>query len=160
MAQIHTKSRIKAYPFNDYKNALPVENGMVIFDFENQSCKLIDHNPKKYRFNYTIPIKYDSLVTNTTICDMLKDYTDTPDKLIQIPVQSFMQAMGHGPYKRTYLIYGKKNSGKTTFVELMEHIVGHDGFCDISLDKISQRFQIASLERKLLNLHDDMGTLH
>lgn len=39
----------------------------------------------------------------------------------------------------------------------MEHIVGHDGFCDVSLDKISQIFQIASLEGKLLNLHDDMG---
>jgi hypothetical protein len=96
MAQIRTKTRIKAYPFNDYKNALPVENGIVIFDVENQSCKLIDHNPTKYRFNYTIPIKYDSLVTNTTICDMLKDYTDTPDKLIQIPAQSFMQAMVMG----------------------------------------------------------------
>jgi len=42
-------------------------------------------------------------------------------------------------------------------VELMEHIVGSDGFCDISLDKINQRFQIAVLEGKLLNLHDDMG---
>jgi phage/plasmid-associated DNA primase len=157
MAQIRTKSRVNGYPFNDYKNALPVENGIVIFDFENQSCKLIDHNPTKYRFNYKISIKYDSLVTNSTICDTLKNYTDTPDKLIQIPAQSFMQAMGHGPYKRAYLVYGKKNSGKTTFVELMERIVGHDGFCDISLDKISQRFQIASLEGKLLNLHDDMG---
>jgi phage/plasmid-associated DNA primase len=88
---------------------------------------------------------------------MLKDYTDTPDKLIQILAQCFMQAMGHGPYKRAYLIYGKKNSGKTTFIELMECMVGHDGFCDVSLDKISQRFQIASLEGKLLNLHDDMG---
>jgi phage/plasmid-associated DNA primase len=157
MAQIRTKSRINAYPFNDYKNALPVENGVIIFDFENQSCKLIDHNPTKYRFNYKIPIKYDSGVTNTIISDMLKDYTDTPDKLIQIPAQSFMQAMGHGPYKRAYLIYGKKNSGKTTFIELMECMIGQDGFCDVSLDKISQRFQIASLEGKLLNLHDDMG---
>jgi phage/plasmid-associated DNA primase len=157
MAQIRTKSRTKAYPFNDYKNALPVENGIIIFDLENQSCKLIEHNPTKYRFNYTIPVKYDNLVTNTTICDMLKGYTDTPDKLVQIPAQSFMQAMGHGPYKRAYLIYGKKNAGKTTFVELMECMIGHDGFCDISLDKINQRFQIASLEGKLLTLHDDMG---
>lgn len=44
MAQIRTKTRIKAYPFNDYKNTLPVENGIVIFDVENQSCNLIDQN--------------------------------------------------------------------------------------------------------------------
>ena len=97
------------------------------------------------------------MVKNTRIDDLLQGYADTPDKLIQIPAQSFMQAMGHGPYKRAYLIYGKKNSGKTTFFGLMERIVGHDGFCDISLDKINQRFKIASLEGKLLNLHDDMG---
>ncbi len=157
LAQIRTKSRVNTYPFNGYKNALPVENGILIFDFENQLCKLIDHNPTKYKFNYKIPIKYDSSAKNTIIDDMLKEYTDTPDKLIQILAQCFMQAMGHGPYKRAYLIYGKKNSGKTTFVELMEHIVGSDGFCDVSLDKISQRFQLASLEGKLLNLHDDMG---
>ncbi len=157
MAQIRTKSRTHVYPFNEYKNALPVENGIVIFDFENKACKLIDHNPAKYKFNYKIPIKYDSGVRNTIIYDMLKEYTDTPDKLIQILAQSFMQAMGHGPYKRAYLIYGKKNSGKTTFIELLEYMIGQDGFCDVSLDKISQRFQIASLEGKLLNLHDDMG---
>jgi phage/plasmid-associated DNA primase len=153
-----TEQSVKYFQFHKtFKNALPVENGIVIFDFENQSCKLIDHNPTKYKFNYKIPIKYDSVVKNTIISDMLKGYTNTPDKLIQILAQRFMQAMGHGPYKRAYLIYGKKNSGKTTFFELMECRVGHDGFCDVSLDKISQRFQIASLEGKLLNLHDDMG---
>jgi len=157
MAQIRTKSRVNVYPFNNYKNALPVENGVVIFDFDLGKCECIDHDPKLYRFNYKIPIKYDSSIKNTIISDMLKGYTETPYKLIQILAQSFMQSMGHGPYKRAYLIYGKKNSGKTTFVELMEHIVGSDGFCDVSLDKINQRFQIASLEGKLLNLHDDMG---
>ncbi len=157
MAQIRTKSRVNVYPFNDYKNALPVENGIVTFDFDSGKCECIDHDPKLYKFNYKIPIKYDSSVKNSIIYDMLKGYTETPDKLIQILAQSFIQSMGHGPYKRAYLIYGKKNSGKTTFVELMEHIVGSDGFCDVGLDKINQRFQMASLEGKLLNLHDDMG---
>ena len=83
---------------------MPVENGIIIFDFENHSCKLIDHNPTKYKFNYQIPIKYDSEVANTTIGDILNTYTDTPDKLIQILAQCFMQAMGHGPYKRAYLM--------------------------------------------------------
>jgi hypothetical protein len=67
MAQIRTKSRVNAYPFNDYKNALPFQNGIVIFDFENLSCKRIDHNPTKYKFNYKIPIKFDRGLTNTII---------------------------------------------------------------------------------------------
>jgi phage/plasmid-associated DNA primase len=157
LAQIRTKTRVHFYPFNDYKNALPVENGIVVFDFEAGKCELIDQDPEVYKFNYKIPVKFDRTVENTVIYDMLKEYTDSPIELIEIPAQAFMQAMGHGPYKRAYLIYGEKNSGKTTFIELLESLVGDDGFCDVSLDKLAQRFQIASIEGKVLNMHDDMG---
>lgn len=157
LTQIRTKTRVYIYPFNDYKNALPVENGIVTFDFEAGTCELIDPDPEVYKFNYKIPVKFDRTVNNTVIYDVLKGYTDNSIELIQVPAQAFMQAMGHGPYKRAYLIYGEKNSGKTTFIELLEHLVGDDGFCDVSLDKLTQRFQIASTEGKVFNMHDDMG---
>jgi len=157
LTQIRTKARVHVYPFNDYKNALPVENGIVIFDFDAGACELIDHDPSKYKFNYKIPTKYDPTVKNTVIYDMLKGYTGNPSELIQIPAQAFMQTMGHGPYKRAYLIHGEKNSGKTTYIEGLEILVGDECFCDVSLDKLNQRFQIASIEGKVLNMHDDMG---
>ena len=157
LTQIRAKSRVHVYPFNDYKNALPVDNGIVIFDFDNKTCELIDHDPGIYKFNYKIPVKYDPTIKNTVIYDMLKGYTDNPTELIQIPAQAFMQTMGHGPYKRAYLIHGEKNSGKTTFVEVLEYLVGDECFCDVSLDKLNQRFQIASIEGKVLNMHDDMS---
>lgn len=157
LTQIKMKTREHDYPFNDYKTALPVENGVVIFDFESGTCELIDHDPENYKFNYMLPVRFDPAIRNTVIYDILKGYTENLIELIQIPAQAFMQAMGHGPYKRAYLIYGEKNSGKTTFIELLEYLVGGDGFCDVSLDKLNQRFQIASLEGKLLNMHDDMG---
>lgn len=157
LTQIRTKTRVHVYPFNDYKNALPVDNGIIIFDFEAGTCELIDHDPKEYKFNYKIPVKHDQNVNNSVIDEMLSIYTENPRTLIQIPAQAFMQTMGHGPYKRAYLIHGEKDSGKTTFIELLEYLVGDEGFCDVSLDKLTQRFQIASIEGKVLNMHDDMG---
>lgn len=157
LTQIRTKTRVHTYPFNDYKNALPVENGIIIFDFEAGACNLIEHDPSIYKFNYKIPVKYDPEVKNTVIYDILTGYTENPAELIQIPAQGFMQTMGHGPYKRAYLIHGEKDTGKTTFVGLLECLVGDDCFCDVSLDKLTQRFQIASIEGKVLNMHDDMG---
>jgi len=157
LTQIRTKTRVYSYPFNNYKNVLPVENGVIVFDFEAETCELIDSDPEVYKFNYKIPVKFDRAVKNTILYDMLKGYTDNPVELVQIPAQAFMQAMGHGPYKRAYLIYGEKNSGKTTFIELLECLLGNEGFCDVSLDKLTQRFQIASIEGKVLNMHDDMG---
>jgi Predicted ATPase len=157
LTQIRTKTRVHDYPFNNYKNALPVANGIVLFDFETGTCELVDNDPDIYKFNYQIPVAYNPDVKNSVINDILKGYTENPTVLIQIPAQAFMQAMGHGPYKRAYLIHGEKDSGKTTFVELLECLVGKEGFCDVSLDKLTQRFQIASIEGKLLNLHDDMS---
>lgn len=157
LTQIRTKTRVHDYPFNNYKNALPVANGIILFDFETGTCELVDNDPDTYKFNYQIPVAYNPDVKNTIIHDILNGYTENPTVLIQIPAQAFMQAMGHGPYKRAYLIHGEKDSGKTTFVELLECLVGKEGFCDVSLDKLTQRFQIASIEGKLLNLHDDMS---
>lgn len=165
MIQVRTKSRVFEYPFNNYRNVLPVENGCLVFDFDNGKCWLESHNPETYKFNYKVPMIYDSEIQNDVYLDMFRAYTlnekepekDNSDRLLMIPAQSFMQAMGHGPYKRATLIYGKKNSGKTTFIDLLEDCVGKSGFCDVSLDKIAQRFQLASLEGRLLNMHDDMG---
>lgn len=39
----------------------------------------------------------------------------------------------------------------------IENFIGTDGFSDIGLDEINERFQIARLEGKLMNLHDYMG---
>lgn len=157
MAQITTLSRVYEYPFNRDINKLPVENGVIVFNFENKTVELVAHDPDKYKFNYIIPVKFVRDSTNEVIYNIYKEYVDNPETLIQMVAQSLMQAMGHGPYKRAYLIYGKKNSGKTTFMEGIEDFIGIDGFSDVGLDEINARFQIASLEGKLLNLHDDMG---
>jgi phage/plasmid-associated DNA primase len=164
MTQIETKTRVHDYPFNDYLDALPVENGVIVFDFESETCKLEDHDPEKYRFNYQIPVKYDPDLKNTVIYEVFKEYTKDPSNpytdnakiLVQIPAQAFMQAMGNGPYKRAYLVYGVPNTGKTTFLNILQELVGKDGFHTISLAQINQRFQAAELEGKLFNLHDDM----
>lgn len=158
IAQIQTKSRSYAYPFNNHKNSIPVENGVLIFDFENGKCKLVEHDPKLFRFNYKIPVSYNQNNKNEKILNgLLKEYMDNPIVLIEIFAQSFMQAMGYGPYKRAYFIYGVKNTGKTTYIDLLQNLVGVGMTTDISFEQFNQRFQTASLEGKLFNLHDDVG---
>lgn len=157
ITHIQTKTRVSAYPFNDYKNALPIENGVLIFDFENGKHELIEHDPAVYKFNYKIPVKYDKSGSDDSVLNMLCGYIDDPVDLIEILAQACMETMGHGPYKRAYLIHGPKNTGKTTFVELLERFAGVDMCADVSIELINQRFQITSLEGKLLNIHDDVG---
>ena len=158
IAQIQTKSRSYVYPFNNHKNSIPVENGVLIFDFESGKCKLVMHDPKLFRFNYKIPVSYNPNNENDRILnDLLKEYMDNPIELIEIFAQSFMQAMGYGPYKRAYFIFGVKNTGKTTFVDLLQNFVGIERISDINFEQFNQRFQTAALEGKLFNLHDDVG---
>lgn len=157
IAQIQTKSRYYSYPFNNHPYSIPVENGVLIFDFENGKCKLVEHNPKLFRFNYKIPVSYNPNNKNEEILNLLKEYTNKPIELIEIFAQSFMEAMGYGPYKRAYLIFGKKNTGKTTFISLLQKFVGMEMCSGVSFEKFNQRFQIVALEGKLLNIHDDVG---
>ncbi len=157
IAQIQTKTRVHEYPFNTYKNAFPVENGVLIFDFENKKCELVDHDPAVYKFNFKIPAKFDNEAGTENALNLLRSYVDNPIDLIEIPAQSFMQAMGHGPYKRGYAIQGVKNTGKSSFIEFLEKFIGADMRSDVSLEQINERFQVASVEGKLLNMHDDVG---
>jgi len=158
IAQIQTKSRSYDYPFNNHPNSIPVENGVLIFDFENGKCKLVDNDPKLFRFNYKIPVSYNPNNKNENILNnLLKEYMDNPIELIEIFAQSFMQAMGYGLYKRAYFIYGETNTGKTTFINMLENFVGVKMCSDISFEQFNQRFQTAGLEGKLLNIHDDVG---
>jgi len=157
IAQIQTKSRYYSYPFNNHNNSIPVENGVLIFDFEDGKCKLVEHDPKLFRFNYKIPVSYNPNNKNEEILNLLKGYTDKYIDLIEILAQSFMEAMGYGPYKRAYFIYGVKDTGKTTFVNMLEKFIGVEMCSDISFEQFTQRFQTAGLEGKLLNIHDDVG---
>ena len=159
MTNIKNTNPCSEYPFNKHNNAIPVQNGVVIIDFETGKLTLEDHNPKKWKFSYILPIEVDEKNNSNVIVEVLKEYTPDYKMLIQSIAQALLQTMGYGPYKKAYLLKGIKNCGKTTFLDIVERIIGDMCKSKVSLNEFtpSRRFAMAALEGKLMNIDDDLG---
>jgi len=59
-------------------------------------------------------------------------------------------------FKKAFLNYGNKDSGKSTFTNVLVKIIGRDNISSISLQRLNQRFGTNELQFKLLNLHPDL----
>lgn len=60
--------------------------------------------------------------------------------------------------KMAFFIFGEKNTGKTTFQNILEYIIGNENRVGISLQRISKnQFGTHGLQFKILNMVGDMG---
>lgn len=148
------------YPFKGVKNAINVLNGVIIFDEENGERKLEDPNPIKYKFNYILPVEYNEEAVSYFIVGELDKYTDKPKAVIQLIAQILLQSMGYDPFKLAYLLYGPSNYGKSTLLQIIKNLTGKKLICGVGLNRMSNdgndRFALAPLEGKLLNLKEEM----
>ncbi|MDD4568185.1 MAG: DUF5906 domain-containing protein [Methanoculleus chikugoensis] len=148
----------REYPFNAYPG-IPCANGVVVFDFENGTCSLVPHSPE-YRFTYRIPVTYDPAADPAEIRRVLASWADEGkyEVLVQIPAQALIQAAITGkPYKKSYIIHGDTNGGKSSYIELNRRTFGSENIARVMLQQIGQdRFCLANLVGKLFNIYDDL----
>lgn len=150
-------------PFNYKEGYLPFRNGFVIIDFETGVVSgPFPHSPEN-RFTYVLPADYDASAPTEPVLDVLRQWVDEKDVdiLVQIPAQGFVQAMIDDTFKKSYLLQGERDSGKSSYLELIYRSVGKESgaLSLVSLHAISSnRFSLASLENKVINAYDDLGS--
>jgi hypothetical protein len=146
------------YPFNAYPG-VPCTNGVVVFDFEKGTCALEPHSPEQ-RFTYRLPVAYDPAADPAEIRRVLASWVDEGDYtvLLQIPAQALIQSTVTGkPFKKSYIIYGDTNGGKSSYIELNRRTFGSENIARVMLQQIgNDRFCLANLEGKLFNIYDDL----
>lgn len=148
----------REYPFNSYPG-IPCANGVVVFDFETGTRSLVPHSPE-YRFTYRLPVIYDPTADPTEIRQVLASWADEGayEILLQIPAQAILQAaLVRKPFKKSYIIHGDSNAGKSSYLELNRRTFGNENIARVMLQQIgSDRFCLANLEGKLFNIYDDL----
>jgi len=148
----------REYPFNAYPG-IPCINGVVVFDFEVGTRCLIPHAPE-HRFTYRLPVAYDPAADPAEIRQVLTSWADEGayEILLQIPAQAILQAaLVRKPFKKSYIIHGDGNAGKSSYLELNRRTFGNENIARVMLQQIgSDRFCLANLEGKLLNIYDDL----
>jgi len=148
----------REYPFNSYPG-IPCVNGVVVFDFETGTRSHVPHSPE-YRFTYRLPVMYNPAADPTEVRRVLASWADEGryDVLLQIPAQAILQAVVTGkPFKKSYIIHGDTNGGKSSYIELNRRTFGSENIARVMLQQIgNDRFCLANLEGKLFNIYDDL----
>lgn len=145
------------YPFNQTQG-IPVANGVISINYYDETVDLLLHSPE-YRFTYHLPVTYDLTADGAPMREVFSEYVD-PDEvntLFEIPAIALLQMNGSKPFKRSYLLQGDTNSGKSTFLEIVELLIGEENISGVSLREITNdKFCFADMEGCVLNMHDEM----
>ncbi|MES2409675.1 MAG: phage/plasmid primase, P4 family [Patescibacteria group bacterium] len=131
---------------------IPLKNG--VFNLETK--ELTSHDPK-YRFLYQFPIVYDSkadcIKTKSFLSQVL-----TPDQIEIIQEWMGYYFYRYYMFKKALILVGDGDTGKTTLLEVITHLLGRDNISSVSLHKMSSdKFSAAHLYNKHGNLVDELS---
>lgn len=112
----------------------------------------------------------ESIITNKINFDYVPDaYCEVTDKTLDKiacndkEIRSLLEeVIGYCFYRRNelrkaFVLIGDKKNGKSTYLFLIQKILGEDNVASLDLKELSDRFSPASLFGKLANIGDDIG---
>ncbi len=72
------------------------------------------------------------------------------------------ECIGYGMFRRNelskaFMLTGDKSNGKSTFLEVLQAIYGDENCSNLDLSELDERFSIAELAGKLVNIGDDIS---
>lgn len=153
-------NRSDEYPFDTGVRALPVKNGILVFDEDSKKFRL-EPNTSDYKFKSRINATFDETVDPDYARSIIRAYTDQR-YFIQMVAQIKAQTMTTQPYKKAYLAYGPRNAGKSTLLIdfLAEQYIGRENTSGLSLHEMTKstdsRFSDNELEGSIFNVVDDL----
>lgn len=133
-------------------NFIPLKNG--VYDLNTK--KLLPHAPE-YRFKYQFPVLYNE----TAHCPKTLAFFDQILTEEQRPtIQEWLGYYFYRFYafKKAIIFVGEGDTGKTTLLETIVHMLGRDNLSSVSLQKMtSDKFAAAHLYEKHGNLVDELS---
>lgn len=134
-------------------NLIAFENG--IYDLE--SDEILDFNPEimiRNKINYDY---YDGAYDE--LCDKTLNKISCDDKEIRMLLE---ELIGYCFFTRNelgkaFILVGDKANGKSTFLSLLQALLGDNNISSLDLSELGDRFKTAELFGKLANIGDDIG---
>lgn len=105
-----------------------------------------------------IPFDYNPSAYSE-LCDKTLDKLACGDKRIRMLLE---ECIGYCFYRRNELrksiiLTGEKENGKSTFLSMLETLLGRENIASLDLKELGDRFKTAQLFGKLANIGDDIG---
>ncbi|WMM14422.1 DNA primase family protein [Staphylococcus saprophyticus] len=131
---------------------IPLKNG--VFDIKKQ--EIIPHSPDliftaRFNVNYDVDAKSD--VVSETLFTIANEDSEV--------VEMFTQIFGYLLFKqnfigKSFLFVGSGGNGKSLLLRMMQALVGNENTSSVSLQALTEQFNVSSLHHKLLNAGDDI----
>lgn len=131
---------------------IPLANG--VYDLTTKA--LLPHD-SIYRFKYKFPISYDKAATcPKTDAFMSQILTDEQ----RLTIEEWMGYFFYRNYqfKKALIMVGEGDTGKTTLLEVISHLLGKENLSSVSLHKMTaDKFAAAHLYEKHGNIVDELS---
>lgn len=131
---------------------IPLQNG--VFNFKTK--ELLPHSPE-YKFKYKFPVVYSQ---DATCPKTLLFMQQVLSPLQILTVQEWIGYYFYRSYmfKKAIIFVGEGDTGKTTLLEVITHLLGRSNISSISLQKMSSdKFSAAHLYEKHGNIVDELS---
>lgn len=149
------ESELKEEDIKTEKWIIPFEN--KLFNLEtNEIMKASD----KYYFFSCINADYDheNIGFGYTFEDYLSNCTGNNKDLRKLILEVIGYILSNSmAAKKMFILYGVPDSGKSTFGEFIQNLIGIENCCHIQLQDLSKRFMVAELYGKKLCLNMDIS---
>ena len=135
----------------DYRYLIPFKNG----NYDIKSETLIPPS-NEYCVTYQIPHAFRSEAYSSIADKWLDDISDNNKarrRLLEEVIGVCLCPLNK--YQKMFFLYGQGANGKTTFIDVIVKILGEQNCSHISLDKLSDRFNMQAIYEKLANISDE-----
>ncbi|MGG1289839.1 phage/plasmid primase, P4 family [Bacillus smithii] len=132
------------------KNKINFKNGI----FNVQSNSLEPHSPKILT-TIQINANYDESATCPNFNQFINESLSPKDVLIAQELVGYL-LIPETVAEKAFILYGPGRSGKSTFLKLIEFLLGKRHISNVPLQDLSQKFKTGLLFGKLANIYADL----
>ncbi len=149
---IRRKTIISREEADKYKHLISLKNGLYDLD----KMELMLHNPDFF-ITYQIPVNYNPEKRCPAILKFFSEIVSGQDVETLIQIIGYCLYKGY-PFKVFFILLGERDTGKSTFCNLLTAFLGSDNVSAIPIQDLQHRFRSVGLVDKLANVVADLPT--
>lgn len=155
LAYMRIKTHVNATDLKVNPYVINLKNTRL--DIRSSQC--LEFTPDAIEFD-RIPVTYDPSAYCADLDKMINRVFCGDREVINL----FEEMLGailikHNRFQKAFLFYGSGSNGKSTILDLIKTFLGPRNYSAIALEKVTDRFNTAELEKKLANIGDDVDNV-
>lgn len=152
-AQWKTDRKVKMFPDKINNNTYIINLKNCLYDLRDNRC--YNHTPK-YKTTIQLNANYNPNAKGETFERFIKEAIPNElnrkiaQEILGYCLTSFTEA------KKLFILLGKKDTGKSTFLRIIENLIPEENVSHVELQAINKDYNTAQLFNKLVNIFADL----